>query len=173
MKKRWDVDRYIRECNRFQWRVIAIAVGTVLFMLACFALMIPFRDQVRHFVSAWYGAPTAEIVVGLTPFPSVIVLFASLFWLPTQIEQTHRRFELPGLQEIFGGMRHLVVATKCARIVERKFSMNLVTQAKQNVGCAFSELQSVSCLSTQSAFKTRSKKRPRRNCRLRQMECPI
>jgi len=112
MKERWDIDRYVQECNRFQWRAIAIAVGTVLFMFACFALMIPFRDQVKYYVSAWYGAPTAEIVIGLTPFPSVIVLFASLFWLQRKSNKTPE-LNCAGCKKFVGGMRHLVVATKC------------------------------------------------------------
>lgn len=112
MKERLDIDRYVRECNRFQRRVIAIAVGTVLFMFACLALMIPFQDQVKQFVTGWYGATTAEIVIGLTPLPSAIVLFASLFWLQRKASKLPE-LNCPGCKKFVGGMRHLVVATKC------------------------------------------------------------
>ena len=112
MKESIDVERYVRECTRFQWRVLAIGVGTVLFMAACFGLVIPFRDQVIRIVADWYGMPTAEFAIGLTPAPSVIVLFAALFWLHRKSNQIPE-LNCPSCKKFIGGMRYLIVATKC------------------------------------------------------------
>ncbi|AMV33685.1 hypothetical protein VN12_16270 [Pirellula sp. SH-Sr6A] len=60
MKAPFDVDRYVCECNRFQRRVLVIAIGTVLFMMVCFGLVIPFRDNSFRIVANWHDVPAAE-----------------------------------------------------------------------------------------------------------------
>ena len=107
-----NVERFVRECNRFQWRTIGVGIATVLFMAASFALVIPFRDQIKQFVSERYGLPVAEFVIGLTPFPSVIVVFAGLIWLQRHANRSSE-LNCPYCRKFVGGMRYLVVATKC------------------------------------------------------------
>lgn len=107
-----NVERFVREYNRFQWRVIGVGIVTLLFMAASFALVIPFRDQLKQVVSERYGLPVGEIVIGLTPFPSVIVVFAGLFWVQRHANRSSE-LNCTYCRKFVGGMRYLVVATKC------------------------------------------------------------
>lgn len=87
------------------------SVAVVLFMIASFALLLPFDDQVKRFVLERFGEPAGELVSGLAPFPSVVVLFAGLFWLERKSKKIPE-FSCPACRKFIDGMRYLIVATK-------------------------------------------------------------
>ena len=112
MAHRSKIDGYVRECHRFQILVICLCGASVVSMIACFAIVLPFRDQLKTYIANKFGLPYAEIAIGLTPFPAIPVLFGGLIWLH------YRCKKIPELNchrcnKFIGGMRHLVVATKC------------------------------------------------------------
>lgn len=81
-------------------------------IIASLALLLPFDDQVKRFVAERFGEPAGELVSGLAPFPSVVVLFAGLFWLERKSKKIPE-LSCPACKKFIGGMRYLIVATKC------------------------------------------------------------
>ncbi len=112
MAHRLQIDCYVRECHRFQVLVIGICVVSVLAMIGCFAIVLPYRDQLKTNLSNHIGLPYAEIAIGLTPFPSIPILFGGLIWLHYRCKKIPE-LTCPTCKRFIGGMRQLVVATKC------------------------------------------------------------
>ena len=112
MTERWSVENYSRECTRFQWRVVGLGAAAILAMLGCFGLVLPFRNQIKAMLVDQFGLPTAEIVLGLTPLPAVVVFFVGLFWLQRKCGRI-KELNCPNCKKFIAGMRFMVVATKC------------------------------------------------------------
>jgi DNA-directed RNA polymerase subunit RPC12/RpoP len=105
----------IREFNAaasaYQRWLIAVVVAPLLTLVACFAVVLSFRDTLRAYYTREFGAPAAEVLIGLTPVPAVLVLFA-LLWIHERRIKRDGRLRCPHCRKLLVGMDRLVVATR-------------------------------------------------------------
>ncbi|MCU0713870.1 MAG: hypothetical protein MUC43_17565 [Pirellula sp.] len=109
---RLDVHAYVRECDLYLRRVMAFAGVTILTVILCFAVVLPFRDQIRDSLADRFGMPAAELAIGLTPTPALLVMFIGILWLQRTANRTPE-LNCPMCEKSIVGMKHLVVAAKC------------------------------------------------------------
>lgn len=109
---RLDVHAYVRECHLYLRRVVIFACVTILTVILCFAVVLPFRDQIRDWVAERFGLSAAELAIGLTPTPALLVMFIGILWLQRTANRTPE-LNCPRCKKSVVGMKHLVVATKC------------------------------------------------------------
>lgn len=109
---RFEVHAYIHACDQYLRRVVIFAGVTILTVILCFAVVLPFRDQIKDLVVDRFGLPAAELAIGLTPSPALVVLFIGIFWLQLKANRT-KELNCPRCKKSIVGMKYLVVATKC------------------------------------------------------------
>jgi hypothetical protein len=74
------VEEFRTACSRIaRWAVVLI-VTTLAVTFACFAALLPIRDQVRGAYERLLGAAAADTLIGLTPLPGLLVMFVGI-WL--------------------------------------------------------------------------------------------
>ena len=56
-------------------RMCVAIVASLVTLFLCFAVFIPFRDTIHDFYTRQFGDAAAEVLMGMTPLPGVIVLF--------------------------------------------------------------------------------------------------
>lgn len=109
---RLELESYIHACDQYLRRVVIFAGVTILTVILCFAVVLPFRDQIKDWVAEGFGLPAAELAIGLTPSPALVVLFIGIFWLQLKANRT-KELNCPRCKKSIVGRKYLVVATKC------------------------------------------------------------
>ena len=106
------VHAYVRKCHLYLRRVVIFAGVTILAVILCFVVVLPFRDQIKDWVAGRFGLSAAELAIGLTPTPALLVMFIGILWLQRTANRTPE-LNCPRCKKSIVGMKHLVVATKC------------------------------------------------------------
>ena len=106
-----DIDVFNAACSRWIRRNLIVVVLTLATVVACFGAVIPFRDPICAFYTQRFGLPAAEIMMGLTPWPALLVMFAGMVWVHRGAKRVPE-LNCPHCGKCLVGMRHLVVATK-------------------------------------------------------------
>jgi hypothetical protein len=105
----------IREFNvaasAYQRSLIVVVVAPLLILAACFAVVLSFRDSLRVLYSREFGEPAAEVLIGLTPLPALLILLA-LLWIHERRIKRDSRLRCPHCGKLLAGMERLVVATR-------------------------------------------------------------
>lgn len=109
---RLELDSYVRECHLYLRRVVIFAGVTILTVILWFAVVLPFRDQIKDWVAERFGLSAAELAIGLTPSPALLVMLIGILWLQRTANRTPE-LNCPRCKKSIVGMKHLVVATKC------------------------------------------------------------
>jgi DNA-directed RNA polymerase subunit RPC12/RpoP len=105
-----DVQQFNAACALWLRGMLVVMGLTIATLVACFGFAIRFRDAMRAFYTGRFGATAAEILIGLTPFPSILVLFAGLAFLHWRIRTPE--LNCPNCGRHLLKLRHIVVATK-------------------------------------------------------------
>ncbi len=106
-----DIEQFNRACSRYGRGVLTVAGLAIVTAFGCFAVVLPFKQEIRAFYMGHFGAGAAEILMGLTPFPAIPVMFAGFWWLHRLSKKTPELL-CPHCKKSIVGMRHIVVATK-------------------------------------------------------------
>ena len=97
--------------SRYTKRVLRMAAVSVTAMFGCFAIVLPFRDAVHGFYVAQFGDVAAELLLGMTPFPAVVVMFVGI-WLVERQSKRDGPLHCPHCKKCLVGLQHLVIATR-------------------------------------------------------------
>ncbi len=106
-----NIERFNQACSRHARRGLIVAGITIATVFACFAGVLPFKHGIRAFYAQHFGRPAAEILMGLTPFPALLVMFAG-FWLIHCKAKTIPELFCRHCNKSVVSMRHLVVSTR-------------------------------------------------------------
>ncbi len=58
---RLELDSYVRECHLYLRRVVIFAGVTILTVILCFAVVLPFRDQIKDWVAERFGFVSSRV----------------------------------------------------------------------------------------------------------------
>src|SRR6202040_1834536 len=92
-------------------RFLVVAAATVVVLIGCFGCGILFRDSLHAFYIQWFGESVAEVLMGLTPAPALLVLFGGIWLVERRARRDRRLFCMHCGKNLFG-LRHLVIATR-------------------------------------------------------------
>ena len=79
--------------------------------LACLAVTMWFRDSLRAFCVRSFGEVAAEILMGFSPMPAVVVLFAGILIFERSTPRDHRLF-CPSCGKSLATSQQIVVASR-------------------------------------------------------------
>ncbi len=97
--------------SRYTKRVLRMAAVSVIALFGCFAIVLSFRDAVHGFYIAKFGDAAAELLLGMTPFPAVAVMFVGI-WLVERQSKRDGHLHCPHCRKCLVGMQLLVIATR-------------------------------------------------------------
>jgi endogenous inhibitor of DNA gyrase (YacG/DUF329 family) len=117
------IDEFNASVSRYRRCLIWTVVGNVLVISVYLGLLLISRDLIRDACTRKLGGPAAEILAGLAPFPAVLVLFGSLWYVERRLLRD-ARLKCPNCGKQIVGMSHLVIASRncfhCGRRVLRE-----------------------------------------------------
>jgi endogenous inhibitor of DNA gyrase (YacG/DUF329 family) len=105
------IDEFKASASRYSRGMAWALLGSVLAVIAFLGLVAMFRDPLRDIYTRTFGGPGAEILVGLSPFPAVLILIGSLWYAERRLLRDVR-LKCPSCGKQIVGMRHLVIATR-------------------------------------------------------------
>lgn len=92
-------------------RMCVAIVATLISVLLCFIVYLPFKDAIDGFYTRQFGDVTAEALKGMTLLPALIVMFLGL-WMTARRTRRDLRLACPHCKKLPIGQRHLVVASR-------------------------------------------------------------
>jgi len=74
------IEEFKASASRYSRCMAWTLVGSVLAVIAFMGLVARFRDPLRDIYTRTFGEPAAEILIGLSPLPAVVILLGSLWY---------------------------------------------------------------------------------------------
>lgn len=105
------IEQFNNATSRYTKRMLRLAIATSATVFGCLAIVIPFRDSIRGFYVAQFDEVAAELLLGMTPFPIVLVMLVGI----CLVERHSKRDEdlhCPHCRKRLSQIQHLVIATR-------------------------------------------------------------
>jgi len=118
------VEEFNQSASEYQRRILAVIGLAAFACFGCFAISLWIFDVLgQQAIKALYvkylGNIGSEILLGLTPLPAVLILFACI-WYGERRVSADPRIRCPHCDKVLAPMRHLVVATRNCPFCGRK-----------------------------------------------------
>lgn len=122
-----DIQSFKHACGRYLRCTLVVAIATMGAMGACFAVMLTFKEPIKSAYVEWVGESTAEVLVGLTPLPAVLVMAVGFAWLQRMANQLPQ-LRCPHCNGSLIGNQAIVIATRNCTHCGRR----VVTEPKES-----------------------------------------
>ncbi len=111
MTEKASVSEFREACSRNLRRLSVLALISVGVLAICFAIVILNRDSMLAFWATRLGNSNAELAIGFTPMPALVVFLVGVVW-HERLARRDRRLLCPSCNRFLAGDRSIVIATK-------------------------------------------------------------
>ncbi len=106
-----SIENFNAAVSAYYRRLNAVIVATLFTAILCVAVYYPFKDSIDRFYTRQFGEAAAQVFMGMTMFPALVVMFFG-FWMNELRTRRDARLACPHCRKWLVTQRHLVVATR-------------------------------------------------------------
>jgi hypothetical protein len=105
------IEEFNAAASAHRRRLLGVIAAPLVTIAVCFAVVIPFKSAFRGFFRREFGEVAAEVFIGLTPLPALLVL-AGVLWWHQRRARWDARLLCPHCGKRLVDMQFVVVATR-------------------------------------------------------------
>jgi hypothetical protein len=105
------IDQFKYSASRYTRCTLATVLGSVFAVVLAILLIKVFHDPLLSFYVQWFGESTAAILISISPFPAILILFGSLWYSERRLSRDPCT-RCPSCAKQIACMRQIVIATR-------------------------------------------------------------